>query len=244
MSMKYLGEQIDIHTGGEDHLSVHHPNEIAQSEAATGKKPFVRYWVHHAFLMVDGRKMSKSLGNVYKIEEVESMGLDPLALRYLYLATHYRKPMNFTWPSVEAADVALGKLKRIMQGWEESRERVELSEDKLKKIDGLRLAFRDNLEDDLNTPQALAVVWQVVKSNIPDYDKYELIREFDEVLGLNLVGERKETEELPEEIKELVGKRDSLRGEKKWSEADEVRKMIEGKGYRVEDTPAGTRVEK
>ncbi|MCX5636126.1 MAG: cysteine--tRNA ligase, partial [Planctomycetota bacterium] len=111
MSMKYLGEQIDIHTGGEDHISIHHPNEIAQSEAATGKSPFVKYWLHTAFLTIDGKKMSKSLENFYTVSDVAKKDFDPLALRYLYLGAHYRDPLNFTWDSLQAAQSALVKIK-------------------------------------------------------------------------------------------------------------------------------------
>src|SRR5258706_3274603 len=118
MSMKYLGEQFDIHTGGEDHLSIHHPNEIAQSEAATGKKPFVKYWFHSAFLTVDGKKMSKSLGNVYKVADIAERGFSPIALRYLYLSTHYKKTMNFTWEALEAASNAYLKLRRDFKALE------------------------------------------------------------------------------------------------------------------------------
>lgn len=186
MSMKYLGDQIDIHTGGEDHLAVHHPNEIAQSEAATNKKPFSRFWIHHAFLMVDGKKMSKSLGNFYTIEDLSNKGFDPMALRYLCLNTHYKKPMNFTWEGLTAAQNGLRKLKKAVDQLRQQTERTALSNEKQQKIDEYKIRFLSSINDDLNTSKGLALVFEVLKSNIPSEDKYDLIVSFDEVLGLNL----------------------------------------------------------
>ncbi len=233
MSMKYLGETFDIHTGGIDHIPVHHPNEIAQSEAATGK-PFVTYWVHYAFLTVDGKKMSKSLGNFYTVEDISNKGFDPLALRYLYLTTHYRKTQNFTWEGLTAARNSLSELRKQMAAMKNS-DRNSLSEEKLKKLDAYRQEFDDALADDMNTAAALAVVWEVVKSNIPAPDKYDLLIDFDEVLGLKL----NIIEEIPQEIRKLAEKRQKLREEKKFAESDQIRKILEKKGYTLEDTPAG-----
>jgi len=240
MSMKYLGEQFDIHTGGEDHLTVHHPNEIAQSEAATGKHPFVKYWVHHAFLKVDNKKMSKSLGNFVTIEDVIEKGHSPLALRYLFLTAHYRDPLNFTWDSLGAAQVALDKLKNATNSLKGDPVRQNLSSEKLTKIDGFRTEFRDSLANDLSTPKALAVVWKVFKSNIPNADKFDLIEEFDEVLGLNLT--ERTVINIPAEISELAQKRETLRKESKYNEADALRAQIEEKGYSVIDTANGIRI--
>jgi len=227
MSMKYLGESFDIHTGGIDHIPVHHPNEIAQSEAATGK-PFSKYWVHYAFLNVDGKKMSKSLGNFFRIEDIADKSFDPLALRYFYLTAHYRKPLNFTWEALSAAQNALTELRAHAS-------RNSLSNEKLDKIDLFRDKFDMALANDMNIPQALAVVWEVVKSNIPSRDKYELLLDFDEVLGLNL-----RSDKIPKEIQELVRTRDDLRNAKKFEEADAVRKQIEEKGFVIEDSSKGT----
>lgn len=185
MSMRYLGEQIDIHTGGEDHLSIHHPNEIAQSEAATGKKPFSRFWVHHAFLMVDGKKMSKSLGNFYTISDILDKGYDPIALRYLFLGAHYKKPMNFTWASLDAAQKGYRRLKSAVEVLKRGQ-RSSLSPEKDEKREVFYQKFMESVNDDLNTSKALAVVFEVLKSNIPSEDKYDLILSFDEVLGLKL----------------------------------------------------------
>ncbi len=233
MSMKYLGESFDIHTGGIDHIPVHHPNEIAQSEASTGK-PFVKYWVHYAFLTVDSKKMSKSLGNFYTVEDISNKGFDPLALRYLYLTTHYRKTQNFTWEGLTAAKNSLNELRKQLAAMKNSN-RNSLSEEKLTKVDAYRQQFDDALADDMNTPQALAVVWEVVKSNIPASDKYDLLIDFDEVLGLKL----NVIEEIPADIQRLANERQKLRDEKKFAESDDIRKIIEKKGYTLEDTPTG-----
>lgn len=185
MSMKYLGDQIDIHTGGEDHLSIHHPNEIAQSEGATGKKPFSKFWVHYAFLMVDGTKMSKSLGNYFTIQDILDKGVDPLALRYLYLGAHYKKPMNFTWQALDSASKGLKRLQSTVHSLK-STERTVLSVEKNEKVNEYRVKFNEVLNDDLNTSKAMAVMFEMLKSSIPSEDKYDLAISFDEVLGLGL----------------------------------------------------------
>lgn len=240
MSIKYLGDQFDIHTGGEDHISVHHPNEIAQSEAATGKSPFVKYWLHTAFLMVDGKKMSKSLGNFYRVIDVEKKGFDPIALRYLYLTAHYRDPQNFTWDALTAAQNSLDKLRAQVSSLRSQEDRTVLSEEKQKKVDEYRARFTEGVNDDLNTPRALAVLWEMLKSNIPSGDKYDLAMSFDEILGLKL-------DYLPDyglletdEVKELREKRDVLRKEGKFEEADEIRKRVEKIGFNILDTPEGS----
>ena len=238
MSVKYLGEQFDIHTGGEDHVSIHHPNEIAQSEGATGKSPFVKYWLHTAFLMVDGAKMSKSLGNFYTVADIEDKGFSPLALRYLYLTSHYREPLNFTWESLEGAQTALVKLWKAVGELRRESGRTVLSNEKMNKIEDYRDRFLESVNDDLNTPKALALVWEVIKSSIPDMDKSDFLLLANDVLGLwrdadieGVSGER----ETPEEIKQLIKKRESLRKEGKFDAADKIRDEIVSSGYGVED---------
>lgn len=247
MSMKYLGETFDIHAGGEDLRQTHHPNEIAQSEGATGK-PFVKYWVHTTFLLVDGRKMSKSLENVYTVSDIEKtlpasrQGFSPLALRYLYLTAHYRDPLNFTWNSLQAAQKAYEKL-----GCQVSGTRETLSSEKLEKLDKYRREFLAAINDDLNTPQALAVLWKVVKSNVPSSDKRGLLLSFDEVLGLDLGQSAKRiarSAKVPVEIERLVNERGGLRKEGKWEEADGVRVRVKELGYEIEDTEKGPQVKK
>ena len=244
MAIKYLGDTVDIHTGGIEHAAVHHPNEIAQSEGATGK-PFVRYWIHHGHLMIDGEKMSKSLGNIVSVEDVIARGFDPMALRYFYFTAHYRKPMNFTWDALSNAARSLQELRlQISHLTSHISHRKALSEEKLEKVDAYRKKFDDALANDLNMPQALAVAWEVVKSNIPSPDKYDLVVDFYEVLGLRLNQESgiRNHGEIPADIEGLLKEREILRRENKFTEADAVRKAIESKGFLIEDTTEGTKV--
>ncbi|MFZ5845565.1 MAG: cysteine--tRNA ligase, partial [Patescibacteria group bacterium] len=165
MSMKYLGEQFDIHTGGADLIPIHHTNEIAQSESTTGISPFVRFWIHGQFILVDGEKMAKSKNNFYKLSDIEARGFAPLALRYLYLTAHYRTFLNFTWEALQAAQASLDELRsQISNLKSQISKRSTLSSEKLQKIDKYREKFKEALENDLNIPQALAVAWEVAKS--------------------------------------------------------------------------------
>lgn len=239
MSMKYLGETFDIHTGGVDHIPVHHTNEIAQSEAATGKE-FVSFWLHNEFLLVDGGRMSKSLGNVYTLEDIKQKGFETLALRYLFLTAHYRDKLNFTWESLTAAQSALERLYNFMSS---SDSRATLSKEKFQSIERCREKFFNQLNNDLGTPGALAVVWEVIKSNIPIEDKRDLLLTFDEVLGLDL-GKVSKIPKVPKEIETLVAQREELRAQSKWEEADEVRKKIEDMGYLIKDTNEGPQVKR
>jgi cysteinyl-tRNA synthetase len=235
MSMKYLGESFDIHTGGIEHMAVHHPNEIAQSEAVTGK-PFVKYWIHYGHLMIDGVKMSKSLGNFYRIDDIIEKGYSPLALRYLFMTAHYRTPLNFTWSSLSAAQTAYSKLKEFASS---TFARKTLSKEKAKKINEFRAKFLAAVNNDLNFPQALAVVWEMIKSNVPDYDKQDLLLDWDQVLGLDLANSAI-IEQVPDEVKKLAGIREGLRKEGKFVLADEVRVKIAELGWEVKDTPRGS----
>ncbi|MEK7129806.1 MAG: cysteine--tRNA ligase [Patescibacteria group bacterium] len=245
MSRKHLGDQIDIHTGGADLIAIHHTNEIAQSEATSGKSPFVRFWVHGQFILVDGKKMSKSLENFYRLADIEAKGFDSLALRYLYMTAHYRAFLNFTWEALANAQKTLEELRSQLSAISyqlSAMKRTQLSQEKLEKVDAYRKRFDEALENDLNMPQALAVVWEVVKSNIPSQDKYDLLLDFDEVFGLNLrqcVSASVRQKEIPQEVQELAKKREALRKTQKFAEADAVRKEIEKKGFTIEDTPEG-----
>ena len=175
MATKYLGDQFDIHVGGEDLRSTHHPNEIAQAEGATGKHPFVATWVHGAFLLVDGGRMGKSLGNAYTVADIVAKGYDPLALRYFYMGGHYRRQINFTWEALTSAQVALTKLREAYRAANDDKtDRTVLSSEKLAKIEEYQNDFQSALENDLNMPEALATLWEVIKSNIPNYDKIDL----------------------------------------------------------------------
>ena len=236
MSTKYLGDQFDIHTGGEDHLSVHHPNEIAQSEATTGKKPFVKYWFHSAFLTVDGKKMSKSLGNVYSVADIVAKGFSPMALRYLYLSTHYRKTMNFTWEALGAANSALVKLNKYTMSLRGGGDEVIYTNEYYKD-------FVKATEDDLNMPKALAVLWDVVKSkDLDGFEKRRLILNFDKVLGLGLDkqmdngdGSRIRSGMTDEKVENMLKAREKYRSEKNWVEADKIRDQLVALGVEIKD---------
>lgn len=242
MSMKYLGDRFDVHIGGEDLRSTHHPNEIVQSEGATGKKPFVKYWIHGAFLLVDGGRMGKSLGNAYTLEDVKARGYDLMALRYFYMTGHYRKQLNFSWEALDSAYVALEKLRATYWQARQDKGRSMLSEEKIEKVDEYRADFVSALEDDLNLPQLLSVVWGVVKSNIPAYDKQDLLSEFDRVLGLNLALWEPEEKVVSDEIAALLNERDVLRKSGKYMEADIIRDRLKKMGHEVVDTAQGSRV--
>lgn len=228
MSMKALGESFDIHTGGIDHVNIHHTNEIAQSESATGK-PFVNYWVHHNFLVVNGEKMSKSLGNFYTVQDIIKKGYDPLVLRYLYFQTHYRQEMNFTQVSLEGAQNALERLRKEIAGYSEPK--VGCAE-----FEG---RFQEAVNDDLNMSKALSILWEVVKSDYPSSAKAETLFKFDQVLGLSLKDSssilQKNEKEMPLEIQKLLEERKVLRKEKRYYLADQIRAKIIKMGYRIED---------
>ncbi|NMB91906.1 cysteine--tRNA ligase [candidate division WWE3 bacterium] len=228
MVLSELGDTIDIHLGGEDLKMIHHQNEIAQSECATGKK-FVNYWIHSAFLMVDAGKMSKSLGNFYTLSEVVNKGFNPLDLRYLYMTAHYRTPLNFTWEALSSAQNSLNKIYEIVGSYEQDP-KAEISDKYIKK-------FREKLEDDFNTPEALAVVWELLKSAIPEDSKLNTILKMDEFLGLKL--QEHIGYEIPNNIIDLAKMRREYRRNGIWDKADVIRKQILGMGYIVEDTPSG-----
>jgi cysteinyl-tRNA synthetase len=235
--MKYLGETFDIHTGGIDHIPVHHTNEIAQSEAATGKQ-FVDYWVHTAFMLVSGQKMSKSLGNIYRLYDIEKEGYEPLALRYLYMQTHYRQEMNFTFSALEAAENALKNLYEEVMKFDEPEGRLVEYEER----------FLEALNEDLNMPKALAVVWEMIKSNKPSGAKANSLFKMDEVLGFNIreFTEKIKREEgiIPGYVRRLVEERQHLRKQKQFNAADQLRSKIEKLGYEIEDTKKGIKVKK
>lgn len=247
MSMKYLGEQFEIHTGGIDHIPVHHTNEIAQAEAATGKVPFVKYWVHHNFLRINNEKMSKSLGNFFTIDDVLAKKFSPMALRLLLLSAHYRDELNFTWENLQASQTAWERLLGMVRKFAHEEGRTELSPEKLEKIDAYRTRFFEAMENDLHTSEALALLWEVTKSNIPSGDKYELIREFDSVLGLDIEKWASKVQikvEVPEEIQALAQKRWDAKLAKDFVGADALRKELEEKGWNVLDNGDGYVVEK
>ena len=216
MGYKYLGDQFDIHTGGVDHISIHHENEIAQSKGFSGKVP-ANYWMHVDFLQVNGGKMSKSLGNLYTLEDLAEKGYEPLVYRMFNFTSIYRNQINFTFEAMDAAKVSLNRLRDGLLRHREGNENI--SEDVIKDFEN---RFLDAINDDLNMPQALSVVWDVVRYNQKSKDLYNLLLKFDEVLGLDLASYEKEEEALPEEILELVNSRNEARANKNWAESDRL----------------------
>jgi cysteinyl-tRNA synthetase len=235
--MRYLGETFDIHTGGMDHKEIHHPNEIAQSEASTGKL-LANYWVHTAFMQVTGEKMSKSLGNTYNLYDIEKEGFSPLDLRYLYLQTHYRKDLNFTFAALEASANAYKKVVEQLSQMDEPT-RIDKEADK---------KFTDAINDDLNMPQALAVMWDTLKSDLPSSVRSAAVYKMDRVLGLKLFENaallNRDKSIVPEHIRQMVNERNALRKQHKFNLADQMRSKIEKLGYEIEDTEKKTVVKK
>lgn len=247
MSMKYLGKTLDIHTGGEDLIFPHHEDEIAQSEGANDVT-FVNSWLHGSYLLVDNEKMARSKGNAYTISDIEKKGFDPLAFRYLTMTVHYRQKMNFTWNALEAAQNALKRLKEEVFNWDEPKIGCAEFEQK----------FLESINDNLNMPQALAVVWELVKSDYPSSAKAESLFKFDQVLGLKLKinqgarirnpfdtgSGRGQESRIPEEVTALVKQREELRKQKRFHLADQLRNKIKKMGYEIEDKDGQTKVTK
>ena len=236
MGMKYLGEQFDIHTGGHDLASVHHNNEIAQSECSTGHAPFVKYWLHNEFVNIGDTKMAKSGDNSITLETVRAHGISPVALRYLYLQSHYRSQISFSWDALSGAETALKKLQSYI--WR-IKETGDVSE-------SYKTLFTDMINDDLNTAGALAIVWELIKNpDVSDADKRATILDFDRVLGLGLDTIEPETEtEIPEHIKKILHEREIAREKKDWHSSDLLRNEIQALGYELKDTDDGQKVRK
>ena len=243
MSRKYLGFPFDIHTGGIDHLPIHHTNEIAQNEAVSGQKS-VNFWLHNEFMMVDSQKMSKSLGNIIILDNLIERDFEPLSFRYLSLLTHYRQKLNFTWAALLASQSAYRRLVELGADWlEKTGDLIGAADsDWMKKID-------EAVGDDLNTPEAVAALWQMTKDqNITEAAKLGTLLRSDNILGLKLKEKIEETvrerQNVPEEVKNLVQVRESERTKKDWPKADQTRKQIEKLGFWIDDTPEGPRLKK
>ena len=236
MSQKYLGEVFDIHTGGIDLIPTHHENEIAQSKGMCGKVP-ANYWMHGEFLLINGGKMSKSLGNVYLLQDIVDRGYDPLVYKLFCYSIQYRKKLNFTWEGMDAAKVSLDRLRDAYQKHLEGNEEIEDAE-----IEKYRNSFTEAINDDLNMPVAMSVVWEVAKVAKKSKKLADLLKEFDKVLGINIDYIQKE--EVPEEIKELLEIRQKARENKDWVESDKIRDLIKEKGYIVKDSKEGQTIEK
>lgn len=236
MSQKYLGEVFDIHTGGIDLIPTHHENEIAQSKGMCGKVP-ANYWMHGEFLLINGGKMSKSLGNVYLLQDIVDRGYDPLVYKLFCYSIQYRKKLNFTWEGMDSAKVSLDRLRDAYQKHLEGNEEIEDAE-----IEKYRNSFTEAINDDLNMPVAMSVVWEVAKVAKKSKKLADLLKEFDKVLGINIDYIQKE--EVPEEIKELLEIRQKARENKDWTESDKIRDLIKEKGYIVKDSKEGQTIEK
>ena len=238
MSRKYLGDKFDIHTGGVDHIPIHHENEIAQSMGATGHN-LANYWMHVEFLLIDGGKMSKSLGNVYTLSDLKAKGIDALSYRYFTYSSHYRNKLNFTWDAIKSAKNSLNKL----------RDMIALHKDVNKKIDKNIISkyeeqFLDAINDDMNMPVAISIVWEIAKEKEKSNDFYELIKKFDSVLSLDLDKNDKEDINIPEDIKLILNERKDARENKDFAKSDELRDKLKELGYIVKDTKDGQIIEK
>ena len=243
MSRKYLGEVFDIHTGGVDHIPTHHENEIAQSKGAFGKIP-AKVWMHVEFLQVDGGKMSKSLGNVYTLNQLQEKGIEPLAFKLFCYTAHYRTKLNFTFEGAMASQKALNRLRESYIKHKNSEEDIEES-----KIEEYKEKFLEAINDDLNFPLAMSIIWEIARNEKQSKKIAELLLQFDRVLGLDLKNSEKYIEnqkniDLPEEITELLEKRKQARNEKNWDLSDKLRDELNEKGYIVKDTKTGMTIEK
>lgn len=237
MGQKYLGEQFDIHTGGIDLIPTHHENEIAQSKGACGKIP-ARYWMHGEYLLINGGKMSKSLGNVYLLDDIKNRGYNPIVYRLFSYSCHYRNKLNFTWEGIEAASKSLERLK---EGYRKHLEGTDEVEQEI--VNDFENKFHEAINDDLNMPLAMGTVWEVVRYEKKSKALAELLLKFDTVLGLK-IDKQEEKEEIPQEIIDLVEQREKARAEKNWAESDRLRDEIKEKGYIVKDSKEGATVEK
>ena len=234
MSTKYLGEEFDIHTGGIDLVPTHHENEIAQNKGACGKNP-AHYWIHGEYLLINGGKMSKSLGNTYLIDDIIARGYSPLAYRLFNYSCNYRGKLNFTWEGIESANTSLIRLR---EGYQKHLNGNSDISDEI--IADMENRFHQAINDDMNMPLALSVVWEAVKYPEKSPKIAQLLKKFDTVLGIK-IDEVQETK-IPQEILDLVEERKQARSDKNWSESDRLRDLIAEKGYIVKDTKDGTEV--
>jgi len=228
MAIEYLGPFFDIHCGGEDHISVHHPNEIAQTQACHGTR-LANFWLHGYFLQLSGEKMAKSAGEFLRLQTILDRGYDPLVYRIYCLGAHYRSKMNFSWEGMDAAATALNRLRSAVYEWGKPGLADVAYVDR----------FREAINDDLNAPKALALAWEVAKGDLPPPVKKGTVLELDKVLGLDLGTWTPETVVVPEEVKALVRAREAARAEKRWQDADRLREEIATAGFQVRDTAGG-----
>ncbi len=239
MSNKYLGEVFDIHTGGIDLIPTHHENEIAQSKGKTGKIP-AKFWMHCDYLLIDGGKMSKSLGNTYLVTDLMEKGYDPLSFKMMCYTAHYRNKLNFTWEGLASSQSALARLK---EGYAKHKEGLDNIDDT--QVEEYRRKFHEAINDDMNMPMAMSIVWDVVKNPNKSKKLAELLLDFDKVMGLKITEPIfKKEEEIPEEIAQIVEKRKQARANKDWATSDALRDELKEKGYNVKDSKEGMTIEK
>lgn len=239
MSRKYLGDTFDIHTGGVDHIPIHHENEIAQSEALLGH-PAVHYWMHVEFMQVDGRKMSKSLGNTYTLDELEEKGYSPMDFRYFCLNTHYRKKLNFTFEGMDGAKTAYSRLLALVGACKHA-ESGTTDPEIIRQFDK---AFLDAVSDDLNIPLGLGELWTLLK-NPPSHDIYDAAMRADKVLALSLDKcDEKKDDDVPADIRDIAERRFAARKAKNWAESDALRAELAEKGWSVADSKDGYTLKK
>ena len=237
MSMKYLGETFDLHTGAEDHIPIHHTNEIAQSEAATGKQ-FVKYWIHGAFLNFSGGKMAKSAGTFVTLRDLISKNYNPLEFRYFCLTAHYRKQLSFTWENLDAASNAFKHLKN--KASEIKNEKSSKGEELIKDY---KEDFRNAINDDLDMPKAISLLWKTIESKeLGSKEKLELIKEYDRIFGLNLLKEERLS--IPDSVRVIAEEREKARKSKNFRKSDELRETLKSIGWGVDDTAEGPKIRK
>jgi len=246
MSAKYLGQPFDIHAGGIDLIFPHHENEIAQSEGAQ-KKQFAKYFIHGEHLLVNGEKMSKSLGNFFTLRDIENKKINLLAFRYLILTSHYRSKLNFTWESCQAAEISLNHLYNFIKILL-SEKNNKLWKSHLKTLNKLKNEFENAINDDLNTPKAAAIIWKFINEYNKNPLKFnpleilDVLYEFDKILGLDF--KKIKIEIIPKEIKMLVKDREALREKEEWQKADEIREKLHQLGWIIKDTKRETKIVK
>ncbi len=234
MGIKFLGEQFDIHTGGIDLIPTHHTNEIAQSECATGKKPFVKFWMHSEFVDTGGEKMAKSTGNFLQIKSLLDKGIDPISYRFWLLMASYHTKVNFSWEVIEGSEIALKRLYKLY---------MELGEAVGKVSPLYQQKFKEYIEDDLDTPRALSLLWDVIKDEkISPADRKATVLDFDKVFGLGF--ENLKEDVIPKEIKKLAEEREEARKNKDFKKSDELRDKINSLGYEVKDSSDGYKINK
>ena len=244
MGRRFLGEHFDIHTGGVDHIPIHHENEIAQCKGAFGHNP-ANTWMHCEFLLIDGGKMSKSLGNVYTLSDLNKKGIEPLAFKLFCFSSNYRNKLNFTFEGVNASQTALYRLREGYLKHKEGKEKIDKE-----ILNGYEERFHQAINDDLNMPSAMSVVWEIIRNEKKSEDFADLLEKFDMALGLDLKNAKQYiknkivNDEISQEVMDLVELRKQAKQNKNWEEADKIRNEILQKGYNIKDTSDGTIIEK